>query len=242
MFEIIYLMSTIEIIIIFVLSVFQSIFGIGLLVIGTPIFLQLGYDFFSVLNILLPFSIVISFLQFITDKSNNFDFKKNFFYIAVPFLIISLLILKYFYKEIDIITTVAIAMIIFSLINILVLKHYFKFRINKSLMKLCLALLGILHGFTNLGGSLLTLISSNISKDKIKIRSNISFGYLLFGIIQLSFVMLYTNSFALNNAVYLLIPLITFLFSQKLYQAASSMTFSLLLNLFILIYGIYIVI
>ena len=242
MFEIIYLMSTIEIIIIIVLSVFQSIFGIGLLVIGTPIFLQLGYDFFSVLNILLPFSIVISFLQFITDKSNNFDFKKNFFYISVPFLIISLLILKYFYNEIDIITTVAIVMIVFSLINILILKHYFKFRINKSLMKLCLAVLGILHGFTNLGGSLLTLISSNISKDKIEIRSNISFGYLIFGIIQLSFVMLYANSFALNNTVYLLIPVIAFLFSQKLYQAASSMTFSLLLNAFILIYGIYIVI
>ncbi len=235
-------MSTIEIIIIIVLSVFQSIFGVGLLIIGTPIFLQLGYDFFSVLNTLLPFSIIISFLQFITDKFDNFDFKRNFTFISVPFLIASLSVLRYFYNEIDIIAIVALVMIVFSIINILVLKHYFRIKINKLLMKIFLVILGILHGFTNLGGSFLTLISSNISKDKVEIRSNISFGYLIFGIIQLSFVMLYTNSFTFNNEVYLVIPIVAFFISQKLYQAASSITFSLLLNTFILLYGIYILI
>ena len=112
-------MSIIEIIIIIVLSVFQSIFGVGLLIIGTPIFLQLGYDFFSVLNTLLPFSIIISFLQFITDKFDNFDFKRNFTFISVPFLIASLSVLRYFYNEIDIIAIVALVMIVFSIINIL---------------------------------------------------------------------------------------------------------------------------
>ena len=235
-------MSIIEIIIIIVLSVFQSIFGVGLLIIGTPIFLQLGYDFFSVLNTLLPFSIIISFLQFITDKFDNFDFKRNFTFISVPFLIASLSVLRYFYNEIDIIAIVALVMIVFSIINILVLKHYFRIKINKLLMKIFLVILGILHGFTNLGGSLLTLISSNISKDKVEIRSNISFGYLIFGIIQLSFVMLYTNSFTFSNEIYLVIPIVAFFISQKLYQAATSITFSLLLNTFILLYGIYILI
>ena len=235
-------MSIIEIIIIIVLSVFQSIFGVGLLIIGTPIFLQLGYDFFSVLNTLLPFSIIISFLQFITDRFDNFDFKRNFTFISVPFLIASLSILRYFYYEINIVVIVALVMIVFSIINILVLKHYFRIKINKLLMKIFLVILGILHGFTNLGGPLLTLISSNISKNKVEIRSNISFGYLIFGIIQLSFVMLYTNSFTFSNEVYLVIPIVAFFISQKLYQAASSITFSLLLNTFILLYGIYILI
>ena len=235
-------MSIFEIVIITVLSVFQSIFGVGLLIVGTPIFLQLGYDFYSVLNILLPFSIIISFLQFVTDKSKNFHFKKNFLTIAVPFLIISLLILKSFYEDIDIHAIVALVMIIFSIINILILKHYLKFRINKLFMKLSLGALGLLHGFTNMGGSMLALISSNISNEKVEIRSNISFGYLIFGSIQILFIIFYTDSFVIGNYVYLAIPILAFFISQRLYNVASSIIFSVLLNIFVLIYGVYILI
>ena len=235
-------MSIFEIVIIIVLSVFQSIFGVGLLIIGTPIFLQLGYDFYSVLNIILPFSIIVSFLQFVTDKSEDSIFKRDFFIISVPSLMTSLVILKYFYNDLDVEKLVAFVMIIFSIVNILVLKQYLKFKMNKLLIKLSLVVLGLLHGLTNLGGSLLTLISSNISKEKIEIRSNISFGYLIFGIIQLSFIVFYTDSFVMGNPIYFIIPILAFFVSQKLYQAASSMSFSLILNTFVLIYGIYILI
>ena len=235
-------MSTLEIVIIIVLSVFQSIFGVGLLIIGTPIFLQLGYDFYSVLNIILPFSIIVSFLQFVTDKSEDSIFKRDFFIISVPSLMTSLVILKYFYNDLDVEKLVAFVMIIFSIVNILVLKQYLKFKINKLLIKLSLVVLGLLHGLTNLGGSLLTLISSNISKEKIEIRSNISFGYLIFGVIQLSFIVFFTDSFVLSNPIYFIIPILAFFVSQKLYQVASSMSFSLTLNTFVLIYGIYILI
>ena len=235
-------MSIFEIVIIIVLSVFQSIFGVGLLIIGTPIFLQLGYDFYSVLNIILPFSIIVSFLQFVTDKSEDSIFKRDFFIISVPSLMTSLVILKYFYNDLDVEKLVAFVMIIFSIVNILVLKQYLKFKINKLLIKLSLVVLGLLHGLTNLGGSLLTLISSNISKEKIEIRSNISFGYLIFGVIQLSFIVFFTDSFVLSNPIYFIIPILAFFVSQKLYQVASSMSFSLTLNTFVLIYGIYILI
>tara|TARA_B100000927_G_scaffold59287_1_gene46030 strand:+ start:737 stop:1444 length:708 start_codon:yes stop_codon:yes gene_type:complete len=235
-------MSILEIVIIIVLSVFQSIFGVGLLIIGTPIFLQLGYDFYSVLNIILPFSIIVSFLQFITDKSEDSIFKRDFFIISVPSLMTSLVILKYFYGDLDIEKVVAFVMIIFSIVNILVLRQYLKLKTNRLLIKLSLVVLGLLHGLTNLGGSLLTLISSNISKEKIEIRSNISFGYLIFGVIQLSFIVFFTDSFVLSNPIYFIIPILAFFVSQKLYQVASSMSFSLTLNTFVLIYGIYILI
>ena len=75
-------MGTLEIIIITLLSIFQSIFGVGLLIIGTPIFLQLGYDFLTVLNILLPFSVIISLLQRLTGGSTNHLFKTNFIIIT----------------------------------------------------------------------------------------------------------------------------------------------------------------
>ncbi len=46
-----------------VLAVVQSVFGVGLLVFGTPTLLLLGYPFDQVLAYLLPCSILISALQ-----------------------------------------------------------------------------------------------------------------------------------------------------------------------------------
>ena len=43
---------------------------------------------------------------------------------------------------------------------------------------------GIIHGLTNMGGGFLALLSSSIFSDKINIRNNIAFGYLLMGILQ----------------------------------------------------------
>ena len=57
-----------ENLILLVLIIIQSIFGIGLLLLGTPTFLLLGHDFSSTLNFLLPSSIVISYLQFVSLK------------------------------------------------------------------------------------------------------------------------------------------------------------------------------
>ena len=62
-----------ELSILLILIVVQSIFGVGLLLFGTPSFLLLGYDFPNTINILMPVSVLISFLQFsqskISDKS-----------------------------------------------------------------------------------------------------------------------------------------------------------------------------
>ena len=46
-----------------VTSVIQSIFGVGVLLFGTPILLLLGYEFIYALTILLPISIAINSLQ-----------------------------------------------------------------------------------------------------------------------------------------------------------------------------------
>ena len=60
----------IEFIIVSVLALFQSVFGVGLLLFGTPTFLFIGYDFESTLVLLLPVSIAVSFLQIINQKSS----------------------------------------------------------------------------------------------------------------------------------------------------------------------------
>jgi uncharacterized membrane protein YfcA len=41
-------------------SVIQSVFGVGVLLFGTPLLLLLGYEFVDALGVLLPVSIAIS--------------------------------------------------------------------------------------------------------------------------------------------------------------------------------------
>ena len=60
--------SILELIIIVSLVIIQSIFGVGLLLFGTPSLLLLGYDFANTINILMPVSISISAIQFLSQK------------------------------------------------------------------------------------------------------------------------------------------------------------------------------
>ena len=232
-------MSILEIFIIITLSIFQSIFGVGLLVFGTPIFLQLGYGFFEVLNILLPFSIVISFLQLITKSELTDKFVKNFVFFCIPLLILSLVILENIYDQINIILIVAIIMVSFSTLNILVSKGMLRFRLNQSVRSLSLALLGLLHGFTNLGGGFLALISSNIGNTKLEVRTNIAFGYLVFGAIQILYVNIFIQSMDLDNLFLIIIPIICFFISQIIFNKISGKLFPILINYMVLIYGIF---
>ena len=105
----------IELIVILMLTIFQSIFGVGLLLFGTPIFLFIGYNFESTLIVLLPISISISFLQIISQKKSVIPliFEYNLF--CLPFLIIFLVIAIKFGNLIDIKVYVSTFLIISSI-------------------------------------------------------------------------------------------------------------------------------
>ena len=60
MFEQIILIS-----LILILSSIQSIIGVGILVLGTPILLILNYDIISILSILIPASILTSLINLV---------------------------------------------------------------------------------------------------------------------------------------------------------------------------------
>ena len=76
----------IEFSILAVLVVVHSVFGLGLLLFGTPTFLLLGYDFANTLNILMPVSITISGLQFFKSESKDKNFVSNYNLYCLPFL------------------------------------------------------------------------------------------------------------------------------------------------------------
>ena len=104
-----------EILILFSLVIFQSLFGVGLLLFGTPIFLLLGNNFESTLILILPVSITISLLQLVYHKNSRNYHILEFNYYCLPFLFVFLMINIYLGELINIKLYVSILLIISSL-------------------------------------------------------------------------------------------------------------------------------
>ncbi len=230
-------MSFFELVIISAFCFFQSLFGIGLLLLGTPTFLLIGYNYFEVLNILLPYSIIISFLQIISYENKNLNFGKKILRLSVPFLILGLISIKYIENSINFIFFISIVLIIFSIVNLINLNKK-KFKIKN--LNIALATLGVIHGLTNLGGTLLSIIASNTSKNKKIIRHNIASGYLIFALFQIFFINIFYQKINFVYLKFIWIPIIIFFISQVIFKKIDNIVFYKLLNLFTLIYGFYI--
>ena len=75
-----------------ILIILQSIVGIGVLVVGTPLLLLLNYEIIEIISFLLPISILTSFINFFIIKLLNknklrfyldSNIKNFFFYILL---------------------------------------------------------------------------------------------------------------------------------------------------------------
>ena len=230
-------MNLVEIILITLFCIFQSVFGVGLLLLGTPTFLLIGYDFFEVLNILLPYSIVISFLQIFVNKKQNFNFGKKILIHSIPFLILGLIIVEYIQHKINFVLIVSIFLIVFSVLNIKNLKNK---KIKIKNINFSLKFLGLFHGLTNLGGSLLTIISTNVHSNKNIIRYNISSGYFIFALFQLLLINIFFNQINFDYLKFIWLPIIIFTLSQRFFKKMNDVIYYTSLNIFTLSYGIYI--
>ena len=82
----------------------QSIFGVGVLLFGTPILLLLNYSFIDSLFILLPISAVINFLQ-VSKNIYDVDYSiyKNIIIFTIPPIIVCLFLIVHIKLEINII-------------------------------------------------------------------------------------------------------------------------------------------
>ena len=177
--------SFFEIIVIIILITIQSIFGVGLLLFGTPSFLILGYDFANTINILMPISITISALQFFKSKVSDHNFIKEYNLFCLPFLLVFLIIALKFKYLLDFKLLVAL-LLIFSSILILNKRRFATFKkIFFRLKRYVLIGIGCVHGLTNMGGSFLAIYSTLVSKNiKEVARYYISYGYLIMGVLQ----------------------------------------------------------
>jgi len=165
----------------------QSLFGVGVLLFGTPILLVLGYDFITALTILLPISLTINLLQVSKDyRSIQWPFYRQILTLSIPCVVLCLLLVTTL--KLNIGSIVGLFLIVAALKSV-----YEPFnRLIGSLVRYertYFTVMGIVHGLTNLGGSLLTAIihSKPYDKDQTRATTAVSYGtFALFQLITLS--------------------------------------------------------
>ena len=191
---------------------FQSIIGVGVLVLGTPFLLILKFSIIEIFFILLPISIITSLINIIIinysnkslDKSSYKELKK-FFIICIPSIFVGLMLLKFFESSINF--KQLVSFVIFFSIVLVVLKDKIKFKVNFFRISI-LSSVGIVHGLTNSGGTLMSLALS-VNNEKNYARLNTTFFYLMLATFQYILTMIiFFDKFIFPNDIKIIIAIL----------------------------------
>ena len=175
----------IEIITIALFAVLQSVFGIGILFLGTPTLLILGYPFADTLSIVLPASIAVSLLQVLRGSLPPSKWIREFtLWCILPVGVVLVIGLS---TGLDIELELFVAIMLLAYVVIRLIPDSARFLQNnvREYPRVWLSVIGVVHGFSNLGGGLLAIFAANTFQDKILIRDRIAFCYLCFAAIQM---------------------------------------------------------
>ena len=185
-----YLEVVILVFVISTYSIIQTLFGVGLLVFGTPTLLLMGYPFTTALLLLLPSSVLLSAIQIFVGK-NQIEIKREFIFYSIPPMLLGLFIVASGIFNLNL--KLIIGVVLVSITAVKMFKKYQSYlaRMFSNNIKMYMGIMGAIHGISNQGGGLLTLYFSTIYNNKLKIRSNIAFCYFTYGIFQLLYLLIF---------------------------------------------------
>jgi hypothetical protein len=231
------------VIIIAVFSVVQSIFGVGLLLFGTPTLLLLEYSYSETLWVLLPCSVTISLIQVINDYK-LIEAKKRAIYLVIPTLVLSLALTVTYADGINITRIVGILLLLIGIIKFSSKLQALLGSMVKKQIQVYYIIIGVMHGVSNMGGGPLSILMSTIYSKKEIIRANVAFIYLILAIFQLVVLSIISNT-SLKSEVMLLIPisLASYVFTSKFISSkVDDKKYTFILNMMVLVYGMLAVI
>src|SRR5919198_4288296 len=140
-----------------ILALVQSIFGVWLLLFGTPVLLLLGHSFAEALVYLLPCSIVVSVLQVATTGGVRLDpLRRRFLAITAPAVGLATAAALAVGSPRQLKLIVGIVLLGTALARVGRARRVLARVVHRHRDPLLLAL-GVVHGWSNLGGGLLTV-------------------------------------------------------------------------------------
>lgn len=228
------------VIIVTLLTVLQSMFGVGLLLFGTPLLLTLGLPFHEALSYLLPCSAIVSAFQTYEGWNEIGTIRKTLPYSLLPLIVLGLLFILKTGNEYNIKFYVGIMLLVTGGLRLspYIQRHLQSFFTQH--MKLSFATIGLIHGTTNLGGGPWTIMVNALFKRKEAIRANIAYGYLLMAATQIMTLFAMGKFVIGMETIFLpIISLLTFLFlGNRIFHIARQQIYYHLMTGLILSFGL----
>ena len=159
------------VIIIAVFSIVQSIFGVGLLLFGTPTLLLLEYSYSETLWLLLPCSVTISLIQVVNDYK-LIEAKKRAVYLVIPTLVLGLALVVTYENGINLTRIVGVLLLLIGVIRFSGKLQALLGLMVKKHIQIYYVIIGVVHGISNMGGGPLSILMSTIYSKKEIIRSS----------------------------------------------------------------------
>ena len=231
------------VIIIAVFSIVQSIFGVGLLLFGTPTLLLLEYSYSETLWLLLPCSVTISLIQVVNDYK-LIEAKKRAVYLVIPTLVLGLAFVIIYANGINMTRIVGVLLLLIGVIRFSSKLQALLSSMVKKHIQIYYIIIGVVHGVSNMGGGPLSILMSTIYSKKEIIRANVAFIYLILAIFQLVVLSIISNT-SLRSGVIWLIPisLVSYIITSKFISSkVNDKKYTFILNVMVLVYGVLAVI
>jgi len=223
------------------LALVQSVFGMGVLIFGTPTLLLLGYDFVSAIGILVPASFAISLLQVTTAGPHRVPVSRNLYLFCLPAIGVGLWVLHGSSLGSWVNILIGATLLVSATLRLWVRSHAWMSSALKKHSMIYHVVMGLTHGLTNLGGALLAILATGLHSEQGAVRYTVAHYYLAFGAVQIVLlaVLLDQGAELLNNlpmagvagAVYLLV-------GNRLFLRTSNPVYHHGLTLFTAAYGI----
>ena len=238
MTEIYYLVTIIA-----VFSIVQSIFGVGLLLFGTPTLLLLEYSYSETLWLLLPCSVTISLIQVVNDYK-LIEAKKRAVYLVIPTLVLGLAFVIIYANGINMTRIVGVLLLLIGVIRFSSKLQALLSSMVKKHIQIYYIIIGVVHGVSNMGGGPLSILMSTIYSKKEIIRANVAFIYLILAIFQLIVLSIISNTSLRGEVIWLIpISLVSYIFTSRFIPLKiNNEKYAFILNVMVLVYGVLAVI
>jgi hypothetical protein len=187
----------------------------------------------------LPASISISLIQILSGYY-LIDTKKNIYLFTLPPLIAGLIFVIYQDNFLDMKKIVGIFLIFIVSIRVSNRARLLMKIIIEKNIKLYYAIMGAIHGLSNMGGGLLSLLALSVYKDPVKIRANISYVYFIFAFSQMIVLIgINPDAYEYFNWHYPVLALISyFIVTMTNFEKISNKSYQVAITGVILFYGV----
>ena len=219
------------------LAIVQSMFGVGLLVFGTPTLLLAGFPFDRALALLLPASATISAAQLWQIRDRRLV-QSSYLAWTVPCVAITLAVVLHYELRLDLKRLVGGLLLVTAMLR---WSPPIQLALRAGLVRhqrAYLLAMGIVHGACNMGGGLLTLFATALHPTKEAARANIAAIYLAFASIQLTVLAtLKPSVFDALCGCTPLMALVSYTIGNRLFRLSSPVSYQSMLSVIMLLYG-----